>query len=125
MVMPTPDYKPPTSAEVVVGKVVLLGLTWFDGDGKLVRQLQRHGVIRRVSAEEGVVLWCEHDHHEMRLPADLDALQQAPSGTFREASTDEAVTDPDLIAMWELHQCAGSPESWEWRRGPALRFPKT
>jgi hypothetical protein len=66
----------------LVGKTVLLGLTFVDADGQLVEQTQRHGVIEDADAEQGISVrlvgpglpW---DGELYRLPPDVSSFVDA------------------------------------------------
>src|SRR4051812_23786942 len=91
----------------LVGKTVLLGLTFTDADGELIEQLQRHGVVAHASEEQGIVIrlvapgqaW----HGEpYALPPDLSSLSDAAPGAYRLRSTGETIVDPDFTCSWEI-----------------------
>ena len=64
-------------AEQMIGKVVLVGITRYGGDGQMRDQQQYSGTVLRISAEEGVVLADEDDGHEHYLPPMLDQYRPA------------------------------------------------
>jgi hypothetical protein len=89
----------------LVGKHVLVGLTYLDNDGSLIEQKQRHGVI--VSADdEGVCVRVAESEEELWLPPDLESFQEADEGDYRLRETGEVVSDPDLLVSYTI-----TPES--------------
>lgn len=102
--------------EVLTGKVVLVGLLFCDEKGKVLNQQQRHGRIASIR-QRGVVL-TQSSGEEFVFPPDLSVLQEAPPGSFREASSGESIESPDFIANWYLFRKPGESESWVWRPGP-------
>jgi hypothetical protein len=116
----------------VVGKTILLGLTFTTEDGELVGQIQRHGIIEQFDPTAGLSVrlvgpgqpW---DGELYRLPPDLSNLREAAPGAYRLRSTGETIVDPDFTAMWEVRTPSDStPEQLEARREEARRlgFPE-
>ena len=89
-------------AEQMIGKVVLVGLTRFGGDGQVQALEQFAGTVLRVSAEEGLVLADDDDGHEHYLPPMLDQYLPAQPGEYRLVSSGVTVIEPDYRPTWEL-----------------------
>jgi hypothetical protein len=117
-------------ARELVGKAVLLGLTFATSDGELVEQVQRHGVVEHADADDGIGVrlvgpgrpW---DNELYRLPPDLRPFSEAAPGAYRLRSTGETVVDPDFTSTWEIRSPApedDTPEQREARRREAERF---
>jgi hypothetical protein len=106
----------------IVGKIVIVGLSRVNAHGQTIAQTQMHGRILRVSESEGLVIQTV-DGSEFHLPPDLSSLRLAPPGEFREASTGETVRNPDLVALWEIHEHPTNPAEVSWVKGPAITFP--
>jgi hypothetical protein len=85
----------------VIGKRLLIGLTYVKHSGDLIEQKQLHGIVEQISKEAGIVLRLP-DGSTFRLPPDLRGIQQAPPGTYRLRSTGEEVHDPDFLYMWTI-----------------------
>ena len=106
----------------LVGKTVLLGLTFTDADGDVIEQTQRHGVIAAADPEDGVSVrfvapgrpW---DGELYRLPPDLRSLRAAPPGAYTLRATGETVVDPDYMWSWVI---SSSPESTPEQRAARL-----
>lgn len=114
----------------LVGKTVLLGLTFADSDGNIVERVQRHGVVESADPERGVAVrlvgpgqaW---DGELYRLPPDLSAFADAAPGAYRLHSTGETIVDPDFTASWEIRSPSpedDNPELRAARREEARRF---
>src|SRR5690349_7397781 len=90
----------------MVGKIVLIGLTYHDGHGKTTEQKQLHGRI--VSADERhgfkVELAGSNKGQTYRLPPDLRPFRNAARGEYRLRSTGEVVVNPDLVCNWILQK---------------------
>ncbi|UUS14199.1 hypothetical protein NMB32_20750 [Stenotrophomonas sp. CD2] len=93
MLPPLDDAK----AEEMIGKVVLVGVTRYGGDGQVQGLEQYAGTVLRISADEGVVLADEDDGHERYLPPMLDQYQRAEPGEYRMRNSGMIVVDPDYL----------------------------
>jgi len=85
-----PPPRPPFDerrAAALVGKYVLIGLTYHDADGRFLEQRQIHGMIVGADAQHGIEV----------------ELKGASSGeTYRLRATGEVVIDPDLLCTWSV-----------------------
>jgi len=90
-------------AEQMIGKVVLVGVTRYGGDGHVQDLQQYAGRVLRISFDEGVVLADDVDGHERYLPPMLDNYMAAEPGEYRMLSTGATVVDPDYVVTWDLH----------------------
>jgi hypothetical protein len=105
----------------LIGKTVLLGLTFTDADGELIEQTQRHGVIEVADPEQGVGVrliapgqaW---DRELYWLPPDLTAFSDAAPGSYRLRATGETVVDPDLTSTWEIRSPAADEDTRDKRQ---------
>jgi hypothetical protein len=110
----------------LAGKLIVVGITYRDADGKVQRQVQHFGKLKiedrplsyadengqRQSADGRPATWptlvVERDGCEVvRFPYDKTALRVAAKGIYRLRSTGEEVSDPDLTASWEVHAAKG------------------
>ena len=111
-----------TGAEKLTGKMVLVGLVFYDENGSVLKQEQRHGRISDVG-QSGIALALTSGDRFV-LPPDASLLQPAPQGSFREQSSGEVVEAPDFIANWFLiRNVVDGSESWTWRPAPRIFFP--
>jgi hypothetical protein len=105
----------------LVGKTLLLGLTFTDPDGNEHDRVQRHGVIEAADPEEGIALrfvapgqpW---DGEVYRLPPDLRGLREAEPGAYRLRSTGETILDPDFTAAWVVSRPSPDDDTQEQRQ---------
>lgn len=92
-----------------VGLDLLVGLTYLDAEGSVLRQEQFHGPIEE--ADPSTTWVRSSDGGERRwVPTNLAVFRPAPGGTYRLASTGQVVTDPFLLTSWMLtvsHDGAG------------------
>jgi hypothetical protein len=85
----------------LVGRDILVGLTYFNPEGEVLKQEQFHGLIEESDAR---VTWVRpSDGSERRwVPTDPAAIRPAPGGQYRLTSTGQVVADPDLLTSWML-----------------------
>ena len=90
-----------TLAKQVLGKRVLIGITYVNSSGEIIEQRQMHGVIETVTSEDGVPIRLS-DGALFRLPPDLRGLERAAPGIYRLRSTGEEVENPDYLWTWTV-----------------------
>lgn len=89
------------AAQKLVGKYILVGITYTDDSDEPVEQKQFHDRVVRANATEGVVL-VQQSGEELRLPPFLKPFQVARPGEYRLRSTGEVVVDPDYTCTWSV-----------------------
>lgn len=89
-------------AEQLVGKVLLVGLTFVEASGNRTEQL--HGNVVSATRQNGIVLRLAgaRNGELYRLAADLRGVFSAKPGAYRLKTTGEIVTDPDFTATWAI-----------------------
>ena len=87
-------------AAQLLGKHLLVGLTYLNDDGTVDRQEQLHGDVIRAD-EEGLAIRLPSGGHYW-LPPDFRAYKQAAPGEYRLRSTGEVLIDPDYITTWTV-----------------------
>jgi hypothetical protein len=84
----------------LVGKRVLVGLTYLDKDGEVADQVQFHGVVVAEGGPDEPIELQRADTGELfTLPPQLEP---AEPGEYRLRSTGETVVDPDFLATWTI-----------------------
>ncbi len=93
-------------AVALIGKRVLVGLTYHDHNDKFLEQRQVHGIVVRVDSKQGIAieLQGERTTELFWLPPDLRSLQEADPGEYRLRSTGEVVVDPDYLFTWIINK---------------------
>ena len=107
---PSEDTKGPPAwdqeeADWLVGKYVLVGVTYLESDGETVKsQGQYHGRIVSADRTAGIAIECEGKWagKTMCLPPILEAFHPADPGDYRLRSTGEVVKDPEILATWSV-----------------------
>ncbi|MCY1648656.1 hypothetical protein OVA11_16775 [Caulobacter sp. SL161] len=91
-------------AATLLGKTLLMNLTFLDEDGEVQERQQFFGVVIDATEHEGIVLDLlgEHDGDTYTLPPQTSAIQKAEAGV-----TSLAGDKPDFVASWIIH---GAPE---------------
>ena len=101
----------------VMTKTVIVGLSYFDNQGKMLQQQQIAGEVIGASPE-GIVL--ETHTGPFNLPAELSAWFSAPPGEFRIPDIPDPIVNPDFLVTWDIYKVKdetkpdGQHEWWEW-----------
>ena len=92
-------------AQALIGKTVLVGLTWADPAGDRLEQM--HGEVVSVDARRGIELRLagERAGDIFQLPPDLRGVAAAAPApaAYRLRATGEVVENPDFTATWVIH----------------------
>jgi hypothetical protein len=86
----------------LIGQNALIGLTYLDEHGEVVRRSELYGEIIEADPNSVVRLRLHDTGTEFTLPPDLDAFRPAEPGFYRLHSTGQEIEDPDLIATWTI-----------------------
>lgn len=92
-----PEEIPITYADLI-GKVILVGITYYTKDNEFVEQKQFWG--RVTEANESGVTFVQSNGEKMDLPPDLSSTERARPGEYKLRSTGEVVVNPDFLAKW-------------------------
>lgn len=95
-------------AEGLIGKTLLMNLTFLDDDGEVTERQQFFGVVIDATEDEGIVLdlMGEHDGDTYTLPPQTSAIKAAEPGV-----TSLAGDQPDFVANWIIHGLPDVPEA--------------
>lgn len=86
----------------LIGKTILIGLTYYTADNKFIEQKQYWGTVTE-SSQKGI--WVKlNDGEIFGLPPDLSSTKIAPPGEYRLRSTGEVVVDPDYLTTWNINR---------------------
>lgn len=104
---PSQENKPLWDSEraaSLVGKSLLIGVTYLDKSERLVEQKQLYGTIISADPKSGITvqLGGNRQGEAFKLPPDLAAIQAAKPGEYRLRSTGETVVNPDLVTTWTV-----------------------
>jgi hypothetical protein len=88
-------------ARSVLGKRILVRLTYAHASGHVDSVEEFWGVIERVNLNEGLVLRMPSSE-ERSLPPDLANLEAAPAGEYPLQGSSEIISNPDFLAAWTV-----------------------
>ena len=92
----------------MIGKYLIIGLTYVDSNEEVIEQTQLHGRIDRLEGQ--CFVFKKLDGEEFSLPADLRAMSPAAPGCYKMRATGEVVEDPDYIMTWTVMRGAEDPD---------------
>ena len=106
----TPDFRPQPKHEVpepdpirvreLLGKTLLIGVTYESHTGELIERKQHFGPITEISRKRGIVIQDEISGGSFALPPDLQRLSPAPRGNYTLKPSGRVITDPDYTSQW-------------------------
>jgi hypothetical protein len=88
-------------AQDLLGMDILVGLTYSDAEGRVLRQEQFHGLIEEADRHTTWVRPSEGGDRRW-VPTGLKTIRPAPGGQYRLASTGQVVVNPSLLTSWML-----------------------
>lgn len=87
----------------LIGKRILVGLTYLDHDGKTAEQIQLHGVVAEVN--EHTLRFQRADGGGLfSVPNDGSLAPADPEAVYTLRTTGEAVSGVDHVATWMIHR---------------------
>ena len=91
-------------AEDLLGKRILVGITYLDSNGEVESQQQLHGTVNKVSETEGILISLEgvHEGKEWNMPPNTSSIVKAQPGIYKLNVTNEEVTNPDYLCTWQV-----------------------
>jgi hypothetical protein len=94
----------------LIGKKLLIGLTYTSKDGKVLEQSQLHGRVASASEHTGILVKLDglRAGESYKLPPDLRSFFPAKAGEYTLRSTGEVVVDPDFMANWIVTKGSGA-----------------
>ncbi len=118
--------------EEIIGKTCLIGLSYYDTNGNLLKQTQHAGTVVNTDNEKGISIELtealennaqnqiatDKEGRVFVIPPLLSPWFNAPSGAFRDAKQNLLIENPDYLVTWEVHKTQdekqGDHEWWEW-----------
>lgn len=83
----------------MLGKTLLIGITYVDAEGTVEDRAQFAGEV--ISVEPLVTIRCDGDE-PFTLPPEREAFGIAAPGEYRLRATGAVVVDPDFITFWTV-----------------------
>lgn len=93
-------YEKPITFEELIGKVLLVGITYYTQDNEFIEQKQFYGTV--IEANESIIRIKQKDETVYSLPPDLSSTKRARPGEYKLRSTGEIIVNPDFFATWNL-----------------------
>ena len=90
------------SFDELIGKVLLVGITYYTHDNEYIEQKQFYGTV--TEANETIIRVKQKDGTDFTLPPDLSSTKRARQGEYKLRSTGEIVINPDFLATWNLNK---------------------
>lgn len=90
----------PESYDELIGKVLLIGLSYYSHDGEFIEDKQLYGRVTE-SNESGITIMQAYGE-EFSIPPDLSAIEKAALGDYTLRSTNEVVKNPDYLARYNV-----------------------
>lgn len=90
------------SFEDLLGKVLLIGLTYYTHDNVLIERQQYCGTV--IESNNKTICIKQKNGELFSLPPDLSSTKPAPPGEYRLRSTGETVINPDFLSTWNVNE---------------------
>lgn len=87
--------------EFFKGKLVLIGINFVEKEGELIESYQTHGRVLELT-DDGIFKINKNDNSLFQIPYDLESIEQAEKGEYREKTTGLIINDPDFIITWDI-----------------------
>ena len=94
--IPNEDIPP----DQVIGKLVLVGISFYTSTGTFVEQYQTNGIAEKVS---GDLLYLRRSNGaSFAVPYDPNHIKRAVPGIYREKTTGAEIVNPDFLSQWRI-----------------------
>ncbi|ALL12617.1 hypothetical protein [Caulobacter henricii] len=109
---PPREHWDPDLAHSLIGKTLMLGLTFLDDEGEVLERQQFFGVVIEANDQTGIALDLlgEQDGDIYTLPPQTSAIIPTPQGV-----TTLSGETPDFVVNWFIH---GAPDDAESESEP-------
>lgn len=97
---PPREHWEPVFAQALIGKTLLLGLTFLDDDGEVTERQQFFGVVIEANDQTGIVLDLlgDQDGDLYTLPPQTSVITATPPGV-----TSLSGETPDFVVNWMIY----------------------
>ena len=85
----------------LIGKIVLIGMTYYTPDNQFIEQKQFWGKVSEIREDQIIVQ--QKSGEIVSLPPDLRSVKPAPPSAYRLRSTGEIIENPDYLSTWIVH----------------------
>ena len=88
----------------IIGKHILVGLIYIDGNGIEINRLQLYGEIIESKKNEAITIRKTNSNELFYLPPDISSIKIAKQGEYTLKLTGEIISNPDLLATWTIYK---------------------
>lgn len=116
----------------LLNKTCLIGLTYMNSQGDILKTVQYAGTVTAVDKEEGITVKLmlvagAERAPDFHLPPSLEPWFVAPKGHYKNPDFKIDIKDPDYFVTWDIVKKRddmeeGQQEWWEWH--PRVVPPK-
>lgn len=92
----------PDFADELIGQTLLVGITYLDHEGELLRRQQVFGTVISANRGAGIIIRQHSDNESFEITPILSAIEYAAPGIYQLADSDAAVEDPDFTALFTV-----------------------
>ena len=91
-------------ARCLLGKVLLVGLTYISAHGEVAEEKQMFGTAMSADRRKGILLLLSgvRSGEQFNLPPDTRGIDAAAPGEYRLQATGEVVVNPDYIVVFSI-----------------------
>lgn len=86
-------------ANDLIGRTLLVGLTFLEADGSLIERQQAFGTVTACHPVDGITLELDGSDETFVVAPILEAIEPAEPGTYQLADDEEAIEDPDYTML--------------------------
>lgn len=83
------------------GKLVLIGINFVEKEGELIESYQTHGRVLELTGD-AIFKINKSNNSLFQMPYDLESIEQAEKGEYREKTTGLIIKDPDFILTFDI-----------------------
>ena len=90
-------------ADELIGKTILVGLTYVEQDDTVVKRQQKFGKITSCDPESWIVVEQE-DGETFEIAPIMDAIEYARAGIYRLKGSGREIQNPDFVAQFTIRK---------------------
>jgi len=90
--------------KTIIGKTIIVGITYLSKDGVLLEQTQFFGTIEHADKKKGIAIKKANGGETFNLPPDIRSIRIAQPGEYKFWSTGEIIVNPDLLTTWTVNK---------------------
>lgn len=90
----------------LIGRKILIGITYLDDNGATAELKQLHGMVVAVCEEDGICveLAGTRSGEYWHMPPDTSGISVADPGEYQLRSTGEVIENPDYLCNWIIER---------------------